>query len=1133
MKNILTFIALAVFSISTFSAQSVPQLINYQAVAHNSAGSPLANQSVSATVIIRSGGATGPIVYQETHSVTTNQFGLFYYQIGSGTIVSGTFSAINWGAQPHFLNTVVNGDDLGTVQLISVPYALASQSTRGINNIPVSTTTPSNGNVLVFNGVSGQWESQAPSGVAGSNSILTSIVETPGANCLNGGYQMQYGTDDNNNSILDAGEIDGSYFICNGLDGVDGVSLNWLGTLATAPGAPNLNDGYYNSSLGQSFIWDGTTWQIIAQDGGGLTPGTTIGEVLTWNGTAWVAQIITETTTTLTNNGDGTFTFTNELGTTTTFDTTATAQTTSTLVNNGNGTFTYTDELGTTTTFDTTGVGDNWGTDVVNVTGANISGDGTVGNPLAVTETTTTLTNNGDGTFTFTNELGTTTTFDTTATAQTTSTLVNNGDGTFTYTDELGTTTTFDTTGVGDNWGTDIVNIAGGILSGDGTAGNPLTLNSIDDADADPTNEIQSLSISGNQINITGGAPALISNTAPTNSGEVLTWDGTNWVSQSLPSGSGWELTGNASTIPGVSAGENFLGTIDASDLLIATSSTPAMWISGTNQNVGIGISNPIGKLHVQTEGSSNFIISHTYSNVADEGGAFFALRARGNEAAPSEVLLGDRLGKLGFLAYNSGLSNYAEGAYIEATAEEDFISTGAGTSLRFHTTPLGLSTSQLAMTIDANQSVGIGTSTPSATLDVVGSFKLENASAAVGYVLTATDALGNAEWQPTAGGGTRLNDSDNDTYIEVDILGDGSENQIHFNLAGTEYFRMNGPTIETLNNSLSVFVGEGAGLNDDLTSNQGVFIGYFAGGANTTGQSNVGVGMLALGSNTTGGANTAVGGNVLNANVTGTGNTAIGFSSQQSSTGDQNTSVGNGSLNSNTTAANNTAVGTFALYNVTTGGKNTAIGMQALNTTSGANNTAIGFDAGTNNTTGFTNLFVGYNANASTGNLTNASAIGPNAIVTQSNSMVFGDGSINVGIGTSNPNERLHVENGNIAITDDNYRIMRIDEGTDLVPLAYGVINNGIVQSNASTGNFTVFKQGIGEYQVNYTGTRPFAGPAEFQVILSTYELGGTITFATYEYVTNQSFIIRVYEIGGGTPSPSDGIVSFTLRVK
>ncbi len=285
MKKIIAFITLVLLSTPIFVAQSIPQLINYQAVAHNSNGGPLANQSVSATVIIRSGGATGPIVYQEAHAVTTNQFGLFYYQIGNGSIVSGTFSAINWGAQPHFLNTIVNGDDLGTVQLISVPYALASQSTRGINNIPVSTTTPSNGNVLVFNGVSGQWESQAPSGVAGSNSILTSIVETPGANCLNGGYQMQYGTDDNNNSILDAGEIDGSYFICNGNDGAtgpagatgatgpagtngtNGISLVWLGSLASAPGSPNLNEAYYNTTSGQSFVWDGSAWQTVAQDG--------------------------------------------------------------------------------------------------------------------------------------------------------------------------------------------------------------------------------------------------------------------------------------------------------------------------------------------------------------------------------------------------------------------------------------------------------------------------------------------------------------------------------------------------------------------------------------------------------------------------------------------------------------------------------------------------------------------------------------------------------------------------------------------------------------------------------------------------------------------------------------------------
>jgi len=52
-----------------------------------------------------------------------------------------------------------------------------------------------------------------------------------------------------------------------GADGADGVSVNWLGTLATAPVSPNLNDGYYNSTVGISYIWNGSAWNIIAQDG--------------------------------------------------------------------------------------------------------------------------------------------------------------------------------------------------------------------------------------------------------------------------------------------------------------------------------------------------------------------------------------------------------------------------------------------------------------------------------------------------------------------------------------------------------------------------------------------------------------------------------------------------------------------------------------------------------------------------------------------------------------------------------------------------------------------------------------------------------------------------------------------------
>jgi hypothetical protein len=68
--------------------------------------------------------------------------------------------------------------------------------------------------------------------------------------------------------------------------------------------------------------------------------------------------------------------------------------------------------------------------------------------------------------------------------------------------------------GSGDNWGTQVVQTAGANISGDGTAGNPLT---VTDNDNDPNNEIE--------------LPATASN------GEVLTWDGTNWIPQAAPSG--------------------------------------------------------------------------------------------------------------------------------------------------------------------------------------------------------------------------------------------------------------------------------------------------------------------------------------------------------------------------------------------------------------------------------------------------------------------------------------------------------------------------------------------------------------------------------------------------------------------
>ena len=123
---------------STVWAQA-PGGINYQAVARNAGGNLVANQAVNLQISIRETTTNGNVVYQETHSATTNQYGLFTLVIGQGT-TTDNFSAIGWGNDLHFLQVEVDLDnDLvydisSTTQLWSVPYALYSGSTIGSND---------------------------------------------------------------------------------------------------------------------------------------------------------------------------------------------------------------------------------------------------------------------------------------------------------------------------------------------------------------------------------------------------------------------------------------------------------------------------------------------------------------------------------------------------------------------------------------------------------------------------------------------------------------------------------------------------------------------------------------------------------------------------------------------------------------------------------------------------------------------------------------------------------------------------------------------------------------------------------------------------------------------------------------
>jgi hypothetical protein len=106
-----------------------PSGFNYQAVLRDAFGEVRTSTSVSLTLSIIQGSSNGSIVYSETHNATTNNMGLINLVIGSEDVAG--FSAIDWSAGPYFVNIEVDGMDMGTSQLLSVPYALYAASGAG------------------------------------------------------------------------------------------------------------------------------------------------------------------------------------------------------------------------------------------------------------------------------------------------------------------------------------------------------------------------------------------------------------------------------------------------------------------------------------------------------------------------------------------------------------------------------------------------------------------------------------------------------------------------------------------------------------------------------------------------------------------------------------------------------------------------------------------------------------------------------------------------------------------------------------------------------------------------------------------------------------------------------------------
>ncbi len=271
----------------------------------------------------------------------------------------------------------------------------------------------------------------------------------------------------------------------------------------------------------------------------------------------------------------------------------------------------------------------------------------------------------------------------------------------------------------------------------------------------------------------------------------------------------------------------------------------------------------------------------------------------------------------------------------------------------------------------------------------------------------------GSAWVQLKAGSATKISDLDGNTGIDAEKF--PNDNILHFSNSGVEFLTMVQGRMNVLNTGNSVFLGDMAGLSEDLNNRWNTFVGSSAGTSTTTGGSNVAIGSMSLQSN-----------------ISGSNNTAIGVGASPYSLGNDNTALGNLAGFSNIYGTQNTLIGSKS--NVASSNLNNTIALGYNATANSSNEIRLG-------TNSHTSLYAEAAKNSTTGNPPNLAIDGVTGQIMKSTAtVVSGTGApekvvfwgtdghlgasgmfhwditnLRLGIGTSTPHHSLEV-NGRIS---------------------------------------------------------------------------------------------------------------------